>query len=328
MEINEENFASWITNRFPECIVSNGQFRVNSFFSEKPDKEKKLYCTPSINSYHCFKTDESGNLLKFISIVDKISFAQAARLMNITIENQFEDCMEEFFQEKYSKEDPKIIPHSINLPPYSCLISELSVLSPNRKKTLDYLNNRKIPIDGLYFCSDGEYKNRIIIPYYGFKKEIQYWNARDITGKAYVKYKVPKKEEYKVGKEDVIYFYRKPKTKEIYITEGEFDSISLCLSGLDSAAIGGKELFPKQLEVLLNYKIILAFDGDNPGVEALNKFRSQLTRFGVDVESIVPPNGYKDWNELFIKVGPEKVRTYIEKHKKPFDIWSNMLDLI
>jgi hypothetical protein len=38
-----------------------------------------------------------------------------------------------------------------------------------------------------------------------------------------------------------------------------------------------------------------------------------------NIRFVHPPEGYKDWNELYIKIGP-LVKTYVEGRYKPFDV--------
>jgi hypothetical protein len=51
----------------------------------------------------------------------------------------------------------------------------------------------------------GEFKDRVVIPYYGPTGDLIYWNSRDLTDKAYLRYRGPKKDEVGVGKEDVLW---------------------------------------------------------------------------------------------------------------------------
>lgn len=315
MKINYEKFLEWVENTFDDHVISGDEIMINSVFVH--DTKKKLYCNPKKNLYHCWKSEQAGNLPKLVSIVENINYQEACRKLKISLEEDFVDSMQEFFEKKYDKDNTSI-KSNILLPPYTFLIKELSTSSTNRIKSENYLKNRNIPIDNFYYCSQGKYKDRIIIPYFNKYGIIEYWNGRDITDKHFAKYMGPSKEEYKVGKEEFVYFYKQPNDKNLMITEGEFDSVILCLSGLDAAAIGGKELHDKQLNIILKYNIIMAFDNDNPGKEALNRVGRRLIRDGVSVDFIRPPCGYKDWNELYSKRGYQAVRDYTQNNKQRY----------
>ena len=110
----------------------------------------------------------------------------------------------------------------------------------------------------------------------------------------------------------------KPKTK-IYIMEGEFDAISLKLSGLVGCACGGKYLSDKQIDLIKNYEPVLAFDSDNAGLQAMLDIGSSLLEKGFPKISYVrPPKVYKDWNKLLKEKNTETVYEYIKRFEKPF----------
>lgn len=114
---------------------------------------------------------------------------------------------------------------------------------------------------GFGYCTTGEFKNRLIIPFYR-GGEIIYFNARQIT-KNGVKYKNPKEEDIEIGKGQVIYnydalyFYRK-----VWIFEGVFNAATI---GNQATATGGKILTPWQLNEYIKSpckRIVIALDDD------------------------------------------------------------------
>ena len=188
---------------------------------------------------------------------------------------------------------------------------------------MNYLKERKISSDGLYYCLEGEYGNRIIIPYYNKNKEVIYWNGRHI-GDSPLRYFGPK--NCGVGKGDVI-FATKWDCDKVYLTEGEFDAMSLNMVGYAGWACGGKELSDKQINYLRNYKICLALDQDKYGQIALNKMGNKLLKEGIRrISYVSPPIEYKDWNKMFIELGKSGVHDYILSKEQIFK-WTTEIKL-
>lgn len=305
-------FFDWIQERFADHRCKGDEIKINSIFA--PDTKRHLYCNPAKNAYHCWKTGESGNLVQLVSLVDGVDMATAAQTVGADNHvRTYDKRLEEFFSKKKASTPPP----SIKLPENTFKINDLSDLSKNKRDCVKYLSSRKIPTDGMMVCTAGKYSNRIIIPYYGKHKELIYWNGRALGyGPRYLG---PDRDEVKVGKEDVVYFYEWPKPgSTVYLTEGEFDSISLCLSGLGSAAVGGKEVFDKQMEMLREYRVCLSFDGDERGREALHNVGIKLLRNGFSITFVQPPSQFKDWNQMLVGRG-DCVEAYIKKYQKPFD---------
>ena len=68
----------------------------------------------------------------------------------------------------------------------------------------EYLNKRKIDFKDFYVCLNGNYNNRIIIPYFNEMKELIYFNSRALH-ETKLRYLGPPK-TIGVGKEDILYF--------------------------------------------------------------------------------------------------------------------------
>ena len=336
MAVNFDKFVKWAITRFGDdnVVIKGKEIRINSIF-EPDDSDFHLWCSPSggkkkrkFGVYHCFKTDQKGSLVKLVQIVDVCDREDA--LDTLEGRTSIRD-LEKQIEEMFAVQEPEIIPAAKNdllLPAYSELISELGTNNWWRKKAEEYLINRKIPIDGLYICTDEKYKARIIIPYYDRTGKLIYWNARHI-GKSKCKYLGPPK-EIGVGKEDVVYMAGPwPKSGEIvYLCEGEFNAISLKICELNAAACGGKNMSEKQSLMLADYKIVLCLDRDKAGKQGTTKMTSMITSMVSAVEAtqgggklkfVTPPPGYNDWNEMLIKIGPVMLYHYIMKNQQPLD---------
>lgn len=333
MTISFDKFKNWAIRRFGEdnILVKGKEIRINSIFSPGDD-DHHLWCSPSggkkkrkFGVYHCFKTDEKGSLLKLVKLVDHCDTDDAIEILNgRTSIRELEKKLEEYLNaDDLPKETPQV-KSQISLPESCSLISELPISNWWRKKAEEHLLPRKIPIDGLYICTDGRYKARIIIPYYNKNGSLIYFNGRHI-GKSRCKYLGPPK-EIGVGKEDVVFMAGQwPAQGDIlYLCEGEFNAISLKQAEFNAAACGGKSMSEKQALMLSAYKIVLCLDRDKAGKQGTTVMTSVLSSLetvkGNDKLSyVIPPDGYNDWNDVLKALGPVVLHHYILKNTKPID---------
>lgn len=332
MAISHDKFAKWAKARFGEdnILIKNKEIRINSLF-DKGDDGFHLWCSPSGGKkkrkggvYHCFKTDQKGSLVKLVQIVDSCDYEDAlATLAGRTSIRDLEKQLEEFLADPVELE-PVVPKPDLELPIGCELISGLGTNNWWRKKAEEYLLNRHIPIDGLYICTEDRYKARIVIPYYDRNKKLIYWNARHI-GKSKCKYLGPPK-ELGVGKEDVVFMAGSwPSVgSTVHLCEGEFNAISLTLCDLSAAACGGKNMSEKQALMFTDYKIVLCLDRDKAGKQGTTKMTSMISsvetvKGNEKLKFVIPPQGYNDWNEMLIKLGPAILHHYIQKNQRPLD---------
>jgi len=236
--------------------------------------------------------------------------------------------LEEFFSSEYKEviEEEK---SKLSLPSGSISISKL--VQPYKNIAINYLKTRKLPYDGLYYCISGDFGGRIIIPYYDSDGELVYFNSRDIVNpKPFLRYKGPDK-SLGFKKEEVVWMSFFPrKGAKIYLTEGEFDAMTLNLCGLHGCAFGGKEVNNKQISMIMDYEICMAFDCDVSGKDAFQKIAYEMFKNGVKkVNFVRPPKPYKDWNEMLAgskdkkPIDPAVIKAYILQKEKPFNEYTS-----
>lgn len=315
--VNKDSFIKWAEERFNDIEIKGDEVKINSPFTQEPDHGHHCWCNPEKNAYHCFKSEAHGSLTHLVMQTDGCDFDEAIEILGGDNDLRLlEMKLARFFAEK--KTTKKI--SKIALPPETFAISKMSLEGRFRKIAENYLNSRHIPIGNLHVCLGGKYHDRIIIPYYGPSGELIYFNSRDMTNHSGARYLGPDEKEAGIGKGDVLWMQTWPNSGEkVYLTEGEFDAMSLCVAGFNGAACGGKTLGPKQLELLRPYEVCLSFDGDKYGREALNKIGEHLLKNGIrKVSYIRPPEGIKDWNEMLVKYGQDIIVLYISKNERPF----------
>lgn len=335
MPVDFDLFYEWAQDHFGEENIkikktSHGvEICTNSVWSEskigKTDSKFHLWMNtsggkskhPEFGSYRCWLTDEMGSLVGLVCKLSGIDWEEAeSRICGTTSLRVLEQRVHDFFGSTDFVDVVVKESKNIDLPKSSYLINELLPNNLMRNRAEKYLADRKIPIDDMYVCIAGDFKNRIVIPYYNSDNELIYYNSRIMDEKNKMRYRKCDS----VNKESVLYMtnWPKPKTK-IYIMEGEFDAISLKLSGLVGCACGGKYLSDKQIDLIKNYEPVLAFDSDNAGLQAMVDIGSSLLEKGFPKISYVrPPKVYKDWNKLLKEKNVETVYEYIKRFEKPF----------
>lgn len=326
MAIDFNLFLNWAESRFRDVIVKGNEIKLNSVFCE--DQKHHLWCNPSggknqapYGVFHCWKTDTKGSLISLVMKVDKCSFEDALEILD-SPNHRLEDLekqVQEIFQKKEEKKFIEINKTKIEFPPGCYFFDDLPSSNFFRKNAEEYLSKRKISTQGLMVCVSGQYKNRIIIPYYNKNGDLIYYNARYV-GDNKLRYLGPPK-ELGIGKGDVLYVPRWPENgQKIYLTEGEFDALSLKQCGLYSAAFGGKNLSEAQIKILIPYIPVLCLDADMAGAAALPKMGDSLLKMGFEqVFYVRASKEHKDWNSMHQNDGQNVVKAYIRQNEKKYD---------
>lgn len=354
MGVDFNAFLGWSQSQFGEenVVVKGHEVHINSPWV--PDDAKfKLACDPSGGKrgiengvYRCFKTERKGTLVRLVMDFEYCDYPEAIDILEGggTL-RELEKRLEEFFAAKNgAAPEPSAPPPGIELPEHCELITRLPDRDPAKAEAAGYLTGRKIPPDGFYYCGDGLYRQRVIIPYYDSRGNLIYFNGRALNPKSSLRYLGPPK-ELGIGKGDVLYAHQWPKAgTRVYVCEGEFDARTLNLCGFYGFACGGRYLTEKQLMMLRPYKVCMAFDSDRAGYDAQigKSFQidERMTRkdiVGTDkvdlgnallkagfknVTYVRPPKVFKDWNKMMCEVGPDMVAAYIRTCEKKLDEWA------
>jgi DNA primase len=329
MSIDFDKFLNWVESRFDDFVVSGNEVKLNSIFCD--DHKRHLWCNPYGGKtgnphgvFHCWKTDQKGNLITLVMQVDKCSYEEALETLDTVSEGSLADLeikVQEMFDkntnEKYEfKEKDKL-----TMPSGCYSFNDLSSSNYLKKTAQEYIESRKLNTENLYVCTSGRYRNRILIPYYDIAGNLIYYNGRYIGDPgANLRYLGPPK-ELGIGKGDVLYCPRWPKKGEkIYITEGEFDAMSLFTCGFNSVALGGKSMTENQIEMIKEYIPVLCLDADGAGTLALPKIANFLFQKGFKTVFYVRPClEFKDWNGLLVEKGEKILKYYIKTQEKPYN---------
>ena len=339
MAVDFDRFLDWAENRFPVVQVKGSEVKVDSIFAE--DTKQHMWCNPyggkhnrENGVFHCWKTDKFGSLVTLVMMVDKCSYEEALEILDtgdasmMQLERELDLFLnEKYYSEKAKEEEVKPVEERVKgqLPPYTYLISDLSPNNLHRVQAEVYLFGRGLTTEGLHICTGGKYNNRIIIPYYNRAGKLIYWNGRYIgTRKDVLRYQGPDKDEFGVGKDDVLYVPVWPDPGErIYLTEGELDAKTLKLAKLKSGAFGGKNLSDSQMVMLRGLFVTLCLDNDEAGKTSLPIMGDKLKSWGfADVRYVRPPKQFKDWNKMLESTSPKLIMAYILRKEKYYTSWT------
>ena len=334
MAIDFDKFVYWAEDRFGDVVVKGNEVKINSIFTE--DYKHHLWCNPyggKINHkngvFHCWKTDKSGSLVSLVMLVDACEYEEAMDTLG-GVDTTLEE-LEKRIEEIFSEEKPLVIEPGevgLKLPPCTYDLEKLDPANYHRVQAEVYLFQRALPISRLMVCIAGDYRNRVVIPYYDREGNLIYYNCRFLSDETKLRYLGPPK-EVGIGKGDVIYVPEWPANgSKLYLCEGEFDGLSLFAANLPGGAFGGKELSDAQINYILDgeYRPVLCVDSDKYGRKALSKMGKALLEKGVSFIGYVrPPTSHKDWNSMLQKVGPKVIAQYIRNREKRLDLTQSII---
>lgn len=331
MKIDHDAFVAWANEKFDDVIVSGTEVKINDPWWTNDeglgDSDHKCWVNTEKACFRAFKSEETGHLLHFVMKVEGCSWQDATDIVGgeeslYSLENRLLAFLS---NEKTEFIEKPVIPKELELPESTYLIDALPDDVPLKKFAANYLKDRSINTKGLLVCLDGRYRNRIVIPYYDRNGNLIYFNTRALSKKEKIRYLGPSQKEFGVGKGDVLWMAKWPEDgAKVYLTEGEFDAMSLYQCGLSAAACGGKTLTAKQKALLSPYRIAFAFDADKAGKEMF-KIAEDLMAEGKAMMNgkpritfVRPPQEFKDWNKTYaITQSDTAIRQYIEMYEKP-----------
>ena len=217
--------------------------------------------------YHCFNCNATGNFIKLYSLLKGISEEEVRR----EIFKYNSDYIKKKLTSEPIVENMPSGVQSYNYILNSCVTENTeSILLEYWKRIIsNFRNERKIPEQyKLYYCFDGRYKNRIIVPVFK-ENDIIYFQARRVPGtKLEPKYLNPSTEKQIIIHNEENF----DKDKFIIITEGLIDAFMI---GDQGTSCLGKEIsedFLSKLFELTDKGIIIALDNDSDGMKALDIF--------------------------------------------------------
>jgi len=182
--------------------------------------KRKLEISLVTGKYNCWVCGFSG--LNFGSLLKKLNapreyYESIGEIKKIAPKHILENLFEE----------PKEIEEIHNLPEEFQPLYDSNSKSIQRKHALNYLKNRGVSDIDLYrynigYCSEGDYKNRVMIPSYDIDGNLNFFSGRDFFNKSWLKYVNCDFTKNVIGFEMLIDF-----SDEVTLVEGSFDAIAV-----------------------------------------------------------------------------------------------------
>lgn len=302
--------------------------------------------------FKCFSCGAAGNVFKFVSDYENISFAEAiqkvAAKVGISIEVANTYKKVEKFAKEYDIMNLAMLFYQNNL--NTPLGQEAKTYLKNRgldeqmlknfdiglsfskNQLRNFLAKKNIPLAemeklGLVNQKNLEYYdvfiNRILFPIHNPEGKVVAF-----TGRVYEKDQSPKylnsKETPIFKKGNVLFNYHRAKEavrleKKLIIVEGNMDAIRMYANGFkNTIALMGTSLTKEQIDLIfkLHVPVILMLDNDDAGALATMSNGRLLLDAGIDVE-VIRLSGKKDPDEYILAYGKEAMQNLLE-HPESF----------
>ncbi len=172
---------------------------------------------------------------------------------------------------------------------------------------------------GLFICDNGKYYGRVILPFYGSKGDILYYQARDLVGRE------PKYLNRKLGKDDALFNEQLiDKNKPVIVLEGPIDAMFI----ENAVATMGVSIKPNIQERLNKLNTFYLLDNDVAGYKLSIKLLRQkrpVFLWKKFIKDYNLPQKCKDINDTYIHLNKTEEFTF-EQLSKYFT--TNILDQI
>lgn len=327
-----------VISQFIETKKSGANFKACCPFHG--EKTPSFVISPTKQIYHCFGCGVGGDSIKFVMEYEKLAYPEAieklASMYNISLSyenNANQQKLDTKVLQEINKYYQKLFTSNAIAKEYikSRGISEFSIekfeigYAPTSLQTINYIKDTFLNIadakelgvidsgeNGLY----ARFIERITFPIYALNGSIVGFGGRTITGHNAKYVNSPQTKLF--NKSRLLYGYHLAKESiykknEIIITEGYLDVIMLHQAGFENAvATLGTALTQEHLPLLRRGepRVIVAYDGDNAGLNAAYKaalmlcggnFEGGVVIFGqgVDPADMVKDNKINELRQIF-----------------------------
>jgi DNA primase len=332
-----------VISQFIEIKKSGTNFKACCPFHG--EKTPSFVISPSKQIYHCFGCGVGGDAIKFVMEYEKLAYPEAleklASMYNIslTYENNTQQKLDTKVLQEINQYYQKLFISNATAKEYikSRGISEFSIekfeigYAPNSLQTINYIKDNFLNLgdakelgvidsgeNGLY----ARFIERITFPIYALNGSIVGFGGRTITGHNAKYVNSPQTKLF--NKSRLLYGYHLAKEhiykrKEIIITEGYLDVIMLHQAGFEhSVATLGTALTQEHLPLLRRGepKVIVAYDGDNAGLNAAYKAALMLSGGNFEGGVVIFAQGVDPAD--MVKEKKIQELSAIFEHPKPF----------
>lgn len=320
------------------------------------EKTPSFFVSPSKQIFHCFGCGKGGDIVSFVMEYENVSFSEAVSILAKKIGIEFQP-IKETISSSYKEKLYKIYEESLlffvenlkksnNAKSYlkergiegkTVEFFQLGYASYGKDELYVYLKNKGFE-DGVIKASGmvtsvGEdfFRDRIIIPIHNiFGKVIGFGGRLIQSGSSLPKYiNSPETPIFKKGENLFGLWHAKSYIKEkkyVIMVEGYMDAILCYQFGFrNTVAPLGTSVTEEQLRKLKKFtnKLLLIFDGDEPGILAAKRAINLVFKSGFIVKVVLLPEG-EDPASLLKKFGQKGLKEYISKAISPVELFIDL----
>jgi len=240
------------------------------------------------NLWNCFTRCGGGSVIDLLMNIENIDVYQAGLIGEKLLGT---DSDYKVFD---SNKLPKPKPQLINKP----LEFRLNLFSEHPYLSKRNISQATAKFFEIGYCNKGIMKDRIAIPIHNENNNLLAYCGRTID-ETLPKYQFP------IGfkKNEVLYNFNRiiqNQNNKLFVVEGFFDVFRLYQAGIESVAVMGSSLSPKQKNLLeqTNRKLLFMFDGDKAGrkgmAKAENMFNPKIETEIIYLPEKVQPENLSD----------------------------------
>lgn len=277
--------------------------------------------SPAKQIYHCFGCQAGGDSIKFVMEYEKLSYPEAieklASMYNFSLnydsnttkksDNKVLEDVNSFYQKQLLQND-FAKNYLKNRGVFDSYIQKFELgYTSSSNSTIEFLKhnhynlNDAIEVGVISQGENGLYSrfiDRLMFPIYSISSKLVGFGGRTLTNHGAKYVNSPQTKLF--NKSKLLYGYHLAKEKiykdkQIIVCEGYLDVIMLHQAGFSNAvATLGTALTKEHLPLLRRGepKVILAYDGDNAGLNAAFKASVMLSQSGFDGGVVIFSNGF------------------------------------
>lgn len=280
-------------------VSDDNELVIPSIFLED-DYKRHMSINLDTGLWRCFKSGEKGNFLMLYSKLEHCSYREA-----------YERLIFEDFMTKASFKKPKVF-EATNREDIQSNLEEVEYFKPIDSHP--FVEGRLLSGFKFLKAFGGRYDGRLIIPFFNRKGRIYYFQARALDDRQ------PKYLNCReVKSSQILYPFQYDSFDPLYVTEGVFDCLSLRAVGLNATTTLSCHASKDQILQLFQYRgpIVCAYDRDEAGYKGLKHFMNTSHWAMLDrIHFVSPPNGSKDWNEVLVQHGPDRLLESVTGHQR------------
>ena len=322
--ISSKYITDYLLEKFSENykIGSGGvEIIVPSVFV-KDDEKRHMSINLETGLWQCFKTSKKGNFVHLYAALENIAYKAAKD--ELTFESFYHNDTKvwDWAPDKGDTENVALAELLVDALEEVTPFADIEKGGDLVRKAWVFLYDRSLFSENhkYFVCHAGLFENRLIIPIYennDDEETMVFFQARALYPGMRPKYLNP----IKIKTSHILppFDYEKD---YVVITEGPLDMITLQKAGVNATCTFGSSISSTQIDYLKSYsgKIILGYDNDKAGragIERMEVMRrmARMPSFRV----CFPLHGYKDWNELSVKLPAYDLLLYITEYKALYD---------